>query len=100
MGKTPSLKKTLFWDVDTEKLDLEKNAQFIIGRVLDFGDLDEWKAIKEFYGLKKIREAARKHVFSDFRSPNFWALILKIPINDLKCTRNPSLNLPNAFLRR
>ncbi len=95
-----NLRKTLFWDVDPDKLDLEKNAQFIIGRVLDFGGIEDWKAIKNFYGLKKIKEAALGHVFSDRRSPNFWSIILKIPLKDLKCTRNPSLKIPCAFLRR
>jgi len=99
MRKTPSLRKTLFWDIDPATLDFKKNAQFIIGRVLDFGNLDEWRAIRDYYGLKRIKEAARKHIFSDFRSPNFWALILKILPKDLKCTRNPSLKIPNAFLK-
>ncbi len=94
------LRKSLFWDVDPNKLDSKKNAQFIIGRVLDFGNLKEWKAIKEFYGLKRIRKVAREHIFSDVRNIHFWAIILNIPLKDLKCTRNPSLKIPNAFLKR
>jgi len=90
----------LFWDVNPQKLNYERDAEFIIGRVLDFGNLEEWKAIKNFYGLSKIREAARKHVFSDIRSANFWAMALGIPSKNLKCTRNPSLKTPRAFLRR
>lgn len=95
-----NLRRSLFWDVDFKKLDARKNAQFIIGRVLDFGDLEEWKAIRDFYGLRKIREAARRHVFSDVRSPNLWAIVLGISLKDLKCTRKPSLKIPNAFLNR
>ena len=95
-----NLRKTLFWDVNFKKLDAQKSTQFIIGRVLDFGNLNEWKIIKEFYGLEKIRETARKHVFSDTRNTHFWAMILNIPLKNLKCTRNPSLKTPNAFLKR
>jgi len=100
MKKKFLLRQTLFWDVNPENLDFEKNAQFIIGRVLDFGTLDEWKKIRGIYGLEKIREAARRHIFSDFRSIAFWAIILHLPVQKLKCTRNPSLKVPNAFLMR
>ncbi len=98
MRKT--MRRTLFWDVNVEKLDFEKNARFIIGRVLDFGNLDEWKKIRDFYGLARIKKEAKRHVFSDRRSANFWALILNIPLNELKCTKRPSLKTPKAFLKR
>jgi len=96
----PHLRKSLFWDVNPDKLDPQKNARFIIGRVLDFGNLKEWKVIKEFYGLSKIKEVARKHIFSSARDVHFWSTILNIPLKDLKCTRKPSLKIPNAFLNR
>lgn len=91
---------SLFWDVNPEKLDAEKDAQFIIGRVLDFGDLNEWKLLKRLYEEKKIVDAAKQHIFSDPRSANFWASIFSIPINQMRCTRNPSLKTPNAFSSR
>ena len=95
-----NLRNSLFWDVNPEKLDAEKNAQFIIGRVLDFGNLKEWKQIKRIYGESRIAGIAKDHVFSDPRSANFWALILSIPANQMKCERNPSLKIPNAFSSR
>ena len=93
-------RKILFWDVNPKKLDIEKSADFIIGRVLDFGNLKEWRMIKQLYGEEKIREATKGHVFTDPRSANFWSLILSIPINQIKCTRIPSLKIPNTFLSR
>lgn len=93
-------RRSLFWDVDIEQLNEEKNASFIIGRILDFGNLKEWKYIKNRYGEKRIIEAAKKHVFSDPRSAAFWARILSLPADQVTCTRNPSLKTPNAFLRR
>lgn len=92
-----NLRKSLFWDVDYDKLDTEKDIQFIIGRVLDYGNLKEWKFIKQLYGESRVVNIAREHIFSDPRSANFWALIFSIPTNQLKCTRNPLLKIPNAF---
>lgn len=89
---------SLFWDANLKKLNYQDKAEFIIGRVLDFGNLEEWKAIQGFYGLSKIKTVAKKHIFSDIRSANFWALILNIPLKDLQCTKNPSLKIPKAFL--
>ena len=94
-----SLRPTLFWDVNTDNLDPEKNAQFIIGRVLDFGNLKEWQTIRDYYGWSEIKKTAKNHVFSSRRSANFWSIILKIPLKELKCTRRPSLQTPKAFLR-
>ena len=98
--KTMKIRKSLFWDVDYKKLNYQKDANFIIGRVLDFGNLKEYKEILKFYGLSKIKKVAKRHIFSDIKSANFWSLILKIPFNKLKCTRKSSLKTPKAFLKR
>ena len=99
-SKISHFRKTLFWDVNPKKLDIEKSADFIIGRVLDFGNLKEWRLVEQLYGKEKIVKVAKDHVFTDPRSANFWALILSIPINQMKCTRIPSLKIPNTFLSR
>ena len=98
--KIGNFRSSLFWDVNPKKLDIEKNAEFIIGRVLDFGNLKEWRLAEQLYGKEKIAEVAKDHVFTDPRSANFWALILSIPVNQMKCTRIPSLKIPNTFLSR
>jgi hypothetical protein len=85
-----NLRKTLFWDVDFNKLDNEKNSNFIIGRVLDFGNLEEWKEIKNFYGIRKIKEVVEGHRFSNKRNLCFWTTLLK-------CTNKQSLQKQNAF---
>lgn len=91
---------SLFWDVNPEKLDAEKDAQFIIGRVLDFGDIEEIQVIKRIYGLAKIKQAALEHVFESPRSANFWELILNLPPKSLSCIRKRLPQIPSAFLNR
>lgn len=94
------LRKSLFWDTNSERLDCQKDADFIIGRVLDFGNLKEWKTIKDFYGLTKIREVAKKYIFYDPRSANFWAMVIGLPLKNLRCTKKLSLKTPKAFSTR
>ena len=95
-----NLRNSLFWDVNPKQLNAEKDAEFIIGRVLDLGNLKEWRLIKRLYGKGRIADIARNHVFADFKSANFWSLILSVPADQLKCARKPSLKIPNAFLNR
>jgi len=99
-SKIGHFRNSLFWDVNPERLDTEKDASFIIGRVLDFGDLDEWRAIKKIYGLERIRKAALEHPFESWRSANFWEFILKLSPKSLSCTRKHLPQIPSAFLNR
>jgi hypothetical protein len=36
-----SFKRSPFWDIDIEKLPIEKDWFFIIERTLEFGDIDD-----------------------------------------------------------
>ena len=41
----------LFWDIDLEDLSgMDKYPSFIIQRVLEFGVLNDWKIILDYYG--------------------------------------------------
>ena len=42
--------KRIFWDVDSEKLDYEKKAGFIIERVFERGDVEDIRMCRRFYG--------------------------------------------------
>jgi len=94
------LRPSLFWEINSKKLDEQKDAEFIIGRVLDFGNLKEWKAIKDFYGFARIKKTVQRHIFSDPRSANFWAIIFGIDLKSLRCKKKFSLKTPRAFSMR
>ena len=46
--------KSIFWDVDAEKLDFEKRASFIIERVFERGDVEDIRMCRRYYGDEKI----------------------------------------------
>ena len=48
--------KRIFWDVDSEKLDFEKKASFIIERVFERGDVEDIRMCRRFYGDEKIAD--------------------------------------------
>jgi hypothetical protein len=45
----------LFWDIDPRTLDLRRNARFIIGRVLDYGDAAAVNWLRRNYSEDEIR---------------------------------------------
>ena len=49
----------LFWDVNKDDLDMEKHSQYIIKRVLEYGMLQDWNIVKQYYGLGRIVEIAK-----------------------------------------
>ena len=46
----------LFWDVNPEKLDVERHAPLIIGRVVERGTLAAWHTVRRHYGDEKMRK--------------------------------------------
>ena len=90
------LHRQLFWDVKFSRLDYKKNADFIIARVLSFGDLDDYKAIKKKYGLKKIKNVAKKINYFNKKSQNFWSFIF----NFSKCAKKLLTKKQSAFCQR
>ena len=52
--------KKYFWDVEFEKLDLEKNKRYIISRLYCYGDLKAIRWIKQTYSKADIAEVAKK----------------------------------------
>ena len=53
-------KRHLFWDVVIEKLDKDTNSFFIIERILEYGDIDDWQWLKENYTAEQIADVAEK----------------------------------------
>lgn len=57
----PALKKRyLFWDVIIGKLSKETNWFFIIERILEYGDIEDWVWLKENFTTDQIVEVESK----------------------------------------
>lgn len=49
--KAPRIQKSLFWDVDFDKINRAKYKKAVVQRVLERGSLEEINEIKRFYNL-------------------------------------------------
>lgn len=50
------LSPQLFWDVDSSTIDLQRNAPWLISRVVQRGTWEDWLLVSQFYGKKAIHE--------------------------------------------
>ncbi len=79
------LSEHLFWDVNKDTLDAQKNKRLIIQRVLDYGLMQDWQTIKDYYGVDEIAQTATTLKELDPRSLSFISLISKIPEESFSC---------------
>jgi len=89
-------KKQLFWDI--ESVDAQKDAKFIIERVLVYGDEADFKWAENFYGSDKIKKIIRQSKNLDKKSFNFWRIFFNI--NKEQCILNQSPGQRSLFWKR
>ena len=81
----PQLRKQIFWDTDMSQFDYDRQANAIIIRVLERGNMDEWNEIKRYYGHEKIMEAAIKARYLSKKVLSFVSSLYNIPITQFRC---------------
>ena len=79
--RLPEDLETLFWDCDFRDLSWERNGNFIIRRILDRGDWDAIKWLRQTVGDQAIRGwfLTKRGRGLDPRKLRFWGLILGLP---------------------
>jgi len=75
----------LFWDVDRNKLNKEKDKKYIIRQVLEYGLMKDWKLLKEIYGLHTIAETAKTFRELDKKTLSFIATVANEPRKSFRC---------------
>lgn len=85
----------LFWDTDCEQLDMEAHADYIIKRVLEYGQLKDWQAIEDYYGLSQIVERAKRFRELDKKALSYLVAISHTPIEQFRCYTTQQSNLPH-----
>ena len=85
----PESFKAFFWDVDFEKLEIQRGAHLIIKRVLDRGNLSDIRWLLKTYGRTEIKKVITGT--KDLARPtgNFWADILEIDKTQVPCLQKP-----------
>ena len=80
-----NLSKHLFWDVNKSNLSLENNKKLVIQRVLDYGLINDWKIIYNYYGIEEIAKIAVAIKDLDKKSISFISVLSNTPIEEFLC---------------
>lgn len=80
------LSKQAFWDVDMDKLDFKKNADYIIAKVFDSGSLQDVMEIIVWYGDDKVVNALMNAPYLKEITMVFASKLFNIPISSFKCS--------------
>lgn len=85
--------ENLFWDTDVTTLDLNKFPAYIIQRVLEYGEMQDWRLINKIYGLPKIVEVCKGLRTLDPVCLSFICAISHTKKEDYRCYRTRQSNL-------
>jgi transcriptional regulator with XRE-family HTH domain len=80
----------LFWDKELTVCDLEQYPAWVVGRVLEYGALEDVHLLMEFMGRKEFLQTICEVRFSSPRTENFWKRILER--EGFECTKKFSRN--------
>ncbi|MEO8820579.1 MAG: hypothetical protein ABI267_04910 [Ginsengibacter sp.] len=80
------LSKQAFWNVDMEKLDYEKNADYIIAKVFDNGSMEDIMEITAWYGDDKVAKALMDAPYLKEITLVLASKFFNIPISSFKCS--------------
>lgn len=70
-------RQSLFWDTNPKNIDVKKNAQYIIERILDFGNDKEVKWLYHFYDKSLLKNIVVKSRSLTPETKNLWTMLLK-----------------------
>jgi len=70
-------RQTLFWDTDPKGIDKDKNARYIIERILNFGDSNEVKWMWHYYTKNLINNVLSNSQSVFESSKALWHPLLK-----------------------
>ncbi|MBZ5543469.1 MAG: hypothetical protein LAO07_07295 [Acidobacteriia bacterium] len=82
--------RTFFWDVNPETFDPVTFPRYTIGRLLEFGDESAVAWMRRTFSEAQILDALRTERRLSRRSANSWALVYRIPPNEVAALQQRS----------
>lgn len=76
---------SLFWD--SSEIDVAEHAAYVIGRILDFGDIEDVRKLREIYPDEKIIETVRTRRNLFPKTGKYWAVKFRIPFEAVACLK-------------
>ena len=88
MKQLPEILYHLFWDINLENFNPLEYPEYTISRILEFGDRDEINWMRNIFSESQIKDVVRSDKKLSPKSANFWAIIFKIPSDEVFVLKN------------
>ena len=75
----------IFWDVDRNQIDLSQHAPYVVQRVLEYGQISDWKLLLAYYGLDEIVSISKNLRSLEPRALAFISTISRTPQEQFRC---------------
>jgi hypothetical protein len=92
----PKFNRRIFWDVDFDTINYNKNARFVIERVFERGDVEDIRECRRYYGDEKITDVLLNAKFLPEHSMYLAAAVIGKPVEEFRCYKLRQLN-PGLF---
>jgi hypothetical protein len=79
------LSEHLFWDVDSQRVDPETHAAWLVRRVLEYGRWRDWQTLVSYYGKERLREIVTSLPSLDPRCFAFCCAWFETPPTEFRC---------------
>jgi len=83
--KEKDLLKTIFWDTDINKLDLQNHKRYTIERILQYGFAEHINWMLKHFQAEDIINAVKNSKSIDKKTANYWSIRFKINKNEILC---------------
>jgi ribosomal protein S8 len=80
-----NLSKHLFWDIKIDALDFDKHKSYVISSVLEYGGINDWKQIRDYYGISEIATVAMSLRNLDKKALSFISLLSNTSKENYRC---------------
>ncbi|OGZ78202.1 MAG: hypothetical protein A2528_00065 [Candidatus Staskawiczbacteria bacterium RIFOXYD2_FULL_37_9] len=79
--------KKIFWDVNLENSEIQKNASFIIGRILEYGNENDIKWMLKNFKISQIKKILSTKKNISIKSARYWSSFFDVPKNKILCLK-------------
>jgi len=79
------LKPQYFWDVDIDKLDVDRSKRLIIERVFVLGTAKEIMLVINYYGERVVVDVLERLNYIDPKTLNFVSKLFNVSLQSFKC---------------
>lgn len=91
MKNMPKFLKKYFWDIDFVKLDVKAHPQYVLERILEYGDEKAIAWMKKNFTQDEIADVLFHFRGLSPKSANYWAVVFGIDKKKVLCLQKPYL---------